>query len=497
MRSSSPMSLKVVTLLCLVGGGRVEAQSVCRPAPAGLDPRSLLARSDSVMGVGGAGGRVLHWQGMQGTQQDYQSDRTYPPFFLSFEEEEGWYDPSTDALRSRGKVWFIDFGPAPVPELLSSATAVWARRDSTDVAVPMMLDVTARQRAMQPWTVIRAWRRDPGVRVEGSCVYRDYPRLVLTRTVDGEAERLFLDLKTGFPVGLARTEPHYLWGPRKVEYVWSNWQDFDGAIIPGSSFQVVDGEMVHTRSVASAGFLPADSAPSLRIPDPTLVQRAAPLPFLDPAFPDTVRIGATTFLLKNRGYTHAVTLQRDTVFLLDATQGEARSRADSTWIARLFPGPHPVVLVVTDLAWPHIAGVRFWVARGAIVASHPAAGAFLRRVVGRRWSGAPDALEAARRAGRPPRWRFRPIEGTTRLGGGELVLAPIDGITSEIALLGWIPSEGFLWASDYIQNVRARTEYATEVRAATARNGFAPRRVAAQHLPLTPWSTIDALYPAP
>lgn len=486
----------LLALLSVVSPARAESPRDCRPAPTGLEARTLLARSVSVMGVDRAAGRVFHWQAMQGTLQDYQSDRTYPPHFFSFEEEEGWYDPASGALRSRGRVWFINFGPSPVPEILSSATAAWARRDSVDVPAAMMLGVAARQRALHPWTVVRAWQGDSGVRVEGVCVYRDYPRVVLVRSVDGEPERLYLDPKSGFPVGLMRREPHYLWGPRQVEYVWSNWQDFDGAIVPGSSFQVIDGATVHTRSVASAGWVPVDSAPSLRLPDPALVQRAAPLPFLDPVPPDTVRIGATSFLLKNRGYTHAVTLQRDTVFLLDATQGDARSRADSAWIARLFPGPHPVVLVVTDLAWPHIAGVRFWVARGAIVASHPAAESFLRQVIERRWSGAPDALEARRRAGRPVRWKFRSIDGTTRMAGGALLLAPIDGITSEIALMGWIPSEGFLWASDYIQDLRQPTEYTTEVRAAARRIGIVPGRVAAQHLPLTPWSTVEGLYPA-
>jgi hypothetical protein len=211
--------------------------------------------------------------------------------------------------------------------------------------------------------------------------------------------------------------------------------------------------------------------------------------------PDTVRVSDRTFLLKNRGYTEGIALRRDTVFVFDATQGEARARGDSTWIARLFPGPHPTVLVVTDLAWPHVAGVRFWAARGATIVAHRAAEPFLRRLLDRRWTAEPDLYERLRASGRLPRLRFRSVDRDLALAGGELSLHAIDGITSEVALIGWLPDDRFLWASDYIQATSGPTEYTAEVRAAARRAGIAPTQVAAEHLPLTPWATFDAMYP--
>jgi len=77
--------------------------------------------------------------------------------------------------------------------------------------------------------------------------------------------------------------------------------------------------------------------------------------------------------------------------------------------------------------------------------------------------------------------------------GGALVLQAIDGIASEGALMGWFGDERFLWASDYIQNVRASSQYAREVLRATRRVGIVPERFAAEHVRLTPWRTIDSL----
>jgi hypothetical protein len=209
--------------------------------------------------------------------------------------------------------------------------------------------------------------------------------------------------------------------------------------------------------------------------------------FLRPSRPDTVRVSATTFLLRNRGYTETVSLVRDTVFVFDATQGEERVREDSLWIAALFPGRHPVVVVVTDLAWPHVAGVRAWVARGATIVSHRAARTFLTEVVNRRWTMHPDLLERSR-----PRaaLHFRAVNDSLALAGGDILLFPIDGAASEVALAAFVRPDRFLWASDFIQNLSSPSQYFDEVYAAVRRAGVSPIKVGAEHIPLTAWDRI-------
>jgi hypothetical protein len=208
-----------------------------------------------------------------------------------------------------------------------------------------------------------------------------------------------------------------------------------------------------------------------------------------PQMADTVRVGAQTFLLVTPAYTETVTLQRDTVFLLDATTSEARARGDSTWIARLFPGKHPVTVVVTDLAWPHVSGVRFWVARNATVISHRGSTGFLQKLTAQRWTLTPDALERST-AKRGPELRVHTLTDSMSLGGGAIKLYTIDGAASEGALMAFIPSEKFLWASDFIQTVARPSQYATEVWNAAKRVGITPDRFAAEHVGLTPWSKV-------
>jgi hypothetical protein len=152
-----------------------------------------------------------------------------------------------------------------------------------------------------------------------------------------------------------------------------------------------------------------------------------------------------------------------------------------------FPGVHRFVLVVTDLAWPHFAGVRFWVASGAAVISHRASKDFLTRMVERRWTRAPDLLEQRRKA---VKFHYVAVDKAYTAAAGKLELAAIDGIGSEGSLMAYLPDNGFLWGSDYIQSVTDPATYTTEVWQAVERAGFKPKQVAAMHIP---WAAIEAL----
>lgn len=447
-----------------------------------------LARASAAVGIPRAKGRVLHYESVEGAEQNYQSDRTYPPFFSAFVRRETWLDPATGVARATSQMTFPGFG-GPQPATLATEAATFAVRDTAVVPTPAAHLNSLMLRGLDPWAVLLDWSHDPATRVEGRRRVRDYDRLVLGRAGRFGPERLLLDPKSGFPVALERTEQHYLWGQVSVAYLYSTWLLADGVSYPGAAFRQVDGATEMTRTIGSVRLLPSDSAPALRMPEVPSMPPAVPL-FLQPTNPDTVRVGANAFLLVNRGYTEAVVLERDTVWLFDATQGDERARQDSVWIGRLFPGRHPIVLVVTDLAWPHIAGVRFWVAAGATVISHQISRPFLEQVVARRWTLEPDRLERMKR--RPP-LRFRAVRDSLSVAGGAIRLYPIDGIASEGALIGFVRSEAFLWASDYVQTVAEPSRYGLEVYQAAMRAGVEPSRLAAQHLPLTPWETLRKL----
>ncbi|MFN8574748.1 MAG: hypothetical protein U0132_22025 [Gemmatimonadaceae bacterium] len=471
------------TLALLVAAGRPLSPE-CRPAN-GVDPRETLRAVRAAL-VPDAPGRVLHATGLQSITQDYQSDRSYPPFFSAMGDVELHFDPASGVMRSADRVSYPGYGSPPPLVTLSTGSAVFAVRDTAQVPVEAMFMSTEQARYLNPVAVLSDWSAS-SITVTGRCMYRDYQRLVLERTGSYGTERLFIDEKTHIPVKLEREEPHYLWGQVRVEFVWTNWNLAEGAEFPTTVFRLVDGDIILSRTYADVRWAPKDSAPSLAMKDPEHRMSLVSPIFLQPLPVDTIRVSDRTYLLRNRGYAQAVVYARDTVFVLDATQGDARARQDSAWIARLYPNHKGIVLVVTDLAHPHIAGLRYWVSRGATVISHEASRGFVQQVVARRWTRTPDALEKHRQP-----LKFVGIRDSLVLGGGALTLYPIDGIGSEGALMAFSHADRFLWASDYIQQLGTPTQYAIEVLRASERAGIVPGRVAAQHLPLTEWSKVVA-----
>ena len=460
--------------------------SAAPPAPA--DPAAVLARARDVMGFSKIQNRIIHYHAITASEQPYQSDRTYPPFFSAMSDQETWLDANSGVLRVQSQTIFPGAGPSAASITVDDGTNIQVLRGEQGTAISR---AQAQGRYLSPWMVIRDWSVAKDVRIAGTENYRDYPRLVLERGTPQGPQRLFVDAKSGFPVKLDMVEPHYLWGQRHLEFVWSTWVLSGGISLPGSVFRVADGEVETSQTLGAIDLVSADKAPALA-PLPRPAQPPPDLPlFLRPIPPKTVQVGANTWLLTNPGYNEIVTLAGGDIYIFDATQGEDRARLDAAEIAKLFPGSHKINLIVTDLAWPHLAGLRYWVAQGATIVSHPTARDFLQSVVDRHWTLAPDSLEQKRKQNpESVKLHFVAAGEPTTLAGGAVRVLPIDGIGSEIALMAYLPSEKFLWASDYIQKLDEPSFYAAEVLRAAERAGIEPQRFAAEHISVSDWQQV-------
>lgn len=467
----------------------VEHESCTTASGAGAEWLERGARSTGIAGLTGA----VRFSATETHVQAFQSDRMYPPFIQATSSFELTFDPATASERARG----LTTNGTPGRDLIRAPRALFAVRDTQVVAAPNGFHFFEGQRPLNPLAILAEWRTAQ-VSVVARCVFRDFPRVVLSRGVAGE--RLYVDGRTGVPVKYERTEPHVLWGQVHVEYVYATWWTAGPVTLPMVAVRYEDGVEEYRRDLLlpqargeqmATAVARGDAYPR-PLPDPLPDHAALPDQWLRPVPVDTIRVAANTFLLRTGAYTHAVTMVRDTVYLLDATTAEWRSQADSAWLATLFPRHRAVVLVVTDLAWPHISGVRYWAARGATIATHRMSRPFLQQVLSRTWTLEPDLLSRSPAALKRLRWIT--VDSAASLAGGAIRLQGIDGVSSEGALMALLP-DGFLWAGDYIQDAAEPSAYASEVMAAAQRAGFTPQQVAAQHLPLTPWSTILAANP--
>jgi hypothetical protein len=442
-------------------------------AQSDASPSVWLARARRALGMDPAAGAVLRVSVAVVRELSDQSDRTYPPYLEAVEQDTLWLDPATATMLTATSA-----GPA---RFLRSPAATYRLGSGGPVPDPRFHSRLWSDWPLNPWAVLAEWSRGGVLSLERPRTYRDYPRIVLARTGPVGVERLLLDQRTGVPVALQRTEPHYFTGPGQVEYLWQTWQAVDGgALYPYVATRMVDGRPAATATLlapgASAALVARNGAPSLALPDTT------PMP-VDPGsrFPaaavDTVAAGAGTWLLASDVFTSVATLQADTVYLLDATAGADRAARDAAWVERLFPGRHPVVVVALNPVWPHVAGLAAWVARGATVVTARAGAPFLRRHLER--SGHPVHL--------------RVMADSLALGGGALRLYAMEGINGEGVALAYVAPAGLVWATDHIQDLAVANTYVEEVRRTVERHRLQPRWTSGPHLRLVPWDTVAAL----
>lgn len=185
--------------------------------------------------------------------------------------------------------------------------------------------------------------------------------------------------------------------------------------------------------------------------------------------------------------------QPDGIVVLEAPIGSHYSVQVIEAAARKFPGVPIKAVVTTSDAWPHLGGVREYVARGIPVYALDLNLPILQRLVRANQSTAPDALQT-----RPRNADFRVVSARTTIGTGatRIDVIPVRGEGSERMLMAFMPDLKLLYASDLLQYNRDRTSffnpvYPAELAAAAKREALgAIDQTWAMHMTPIPWSRV-------
>jgi hypothetical protein len=256
-------------------------------------------------------------------------------------------------------------------------------------------------------------------------------------------------------------------------------------------------ETVHVLKVDE----PVDDA-ALTIPEATRAAFAAnanrPLPPLPTAFDASKAIDLADWLVEvPGGYNVTVVKQPDGLVIMEATTGGEHAAAVMDFAQKRFPGSRIKAVVTTSDAWPHLAGIREYVAAGVPIYALDLNVSILSRFVEAKHTLAPDRLER-----QPKAAVFKPISGRTVIGSGDtrIELFPARGEIGERMMLAWFPGVKVLYSSDFIQrNPPNRPtpffmpKMLMEVQAAAEREGITGiERVFGMHLAPTPWADVLA-----
>ena len=185
--------------------------------------------------------------------------------------------------------------------------------------------------------------------------------------------------------------------------------------------------------------------------------------------------------------------QPDGIVIIEAPIGSRYSAEVLDEAGKRYPGKKVKAVLTTSDAWPHLGGVREYVARGIPVYAFHLNRPILERLLKADYSAHPDTLAKSPRSA-----RFMWVSGKTVLGTGDnrLELYPVRGENGERMMAAYLPALKLLYTSDEIQRQRAggffMPEYLLEVRDTIQREHLAVDWIFGFHVGPTPWSEIEA-----
>jgi len=184
--------------------------------------------------------------------------------------------------------------------------------------------------------------------------------------------------------------------------------------------------------------------------------------------------------------------QNDGVIVLEAPISSGYSTQVIREAHRRFPGLPIKAVVTTSDSWPHIAGIREYVANDIPIYALDLNRPILDRLIAAPRTSKPDLLSSS-----PRKPIFHLVREKVSLGTGKnrIDIIPIRGETSERQMMVWFPEQHLVYGSDPFQR-RADGSYfypqtVSELIDAVRRNNLDPVQFFMMHIGPTPWQDLQ------
>jgi hypothetical protein len=314
--------------------------------------------------------------------------------------------------------------------------------------------------------------------------------------------KLFLNVHTALPTAVEVTRAHpydfywSVWGDVKTQIFFSLWNlETAGIRYPRQIDTVRNAQPYTSFTAINVAFDVPIQDDAFAIPDGVKVafagrkQMVKDLPLGRPNKPaqelakDIVQIPGA--------WNVALIKQSDGIVVLEAPIGSGYSEKVLAEIEKRFPATPIKAVITTSDAWPHLGGVREYVARGITVYALDLNQPILERLIASPYAQMPDTLAA-----KNVRAKMKYVSTKTVLGTGanRLEIYPIRSESGERMLMVYFPEHHLLYGSDLVQGGQGggffMPQYLTELNDAVKREGLQVNTVFAMHAPAIEWTKI-------
>jgi hypothetical protein len=468
------------------------------------DARAIVNRSIAALGGEAAlrNIRTLHLETIGHDFYIEQSERPEGPFIVGYtstSEDRDVAGGRARIERSNRSMQTPDWSP-PQTTIFDGAT-VAISAGGRFAPVTWRGDDTEERITLAPERLLFVALAAPDLAVAPDVTRQGVRQRVLTFGWQGQRARLLINGFDAIPTALELTRPDSfgIWGDVTETTYYSLWTLIAGGVryplqIDREWNGVTKASTTVVRVTANA---PIDET-AFAIPEDVRTAAATaranaskPAPRVDFA---RRRVEVADGVVQYAGsWNVEVVRQPDGLVVIEGPISSDYSAQVLDELSARYPGEQVKAVITTSDAWPHLGGLREYVARGIPVYALDLNRPIIERLLEADYGSSPDALARKPRAARAT-W----VSSNTVIGSGEtrVELYPARQVNGERMIFVYFPSRKLLYTSDEIQPMRSggyfMPEYLQEVKDVIAREGLAVDRIFGMHAPPTPWSAIEA-----
>ncbi len=401
-------------------------------------------------------------------------------------------------LREKG--W--DSGPDYPAYVVADGAVATIVKDKYSRASAAYLQDAEEDFAFGPVALLQTALAAPDLHAERDVIFHGFTHHVVAFTWKGYPVRVYLNGYTALPEQVEWTRPRpydvfwNVWGDVTTRIGYGMWSlEPDGLRYPRQWTRSRNGQPDSDMSITSLTIHPTIDQESLSIPADVRKDFLAHVRTIDEiplGIPSQPAVEIEPGVIHIPGYWNVNLIrQPDGIVVLEGPISSAYSVKVLTEAYKRFPTLPVKAVITTSDSWPHIGGLREYVARGIPIYALDLDKPILERLLNSSHKYRPDDLQERPRA---PRWRL--ISGNTMLGSGpnRLELIPYRTETGERQTMVYFPQYKLLYTSDLFAPDQGDTwftpEYLLEVREAVTREHLAVDNIFGMHYEVTPWKTV-------
>lgn len=431
-----------------------------------------------------------------------QSERPEGPYIVNYEQTEEWRDLEQGNWRQQTSDRnVLEQNSAIV--IVAGGAAAQKFVDQESPGSPEQLQIADDSLFLGPERVLINALASPDLKRLPDLMLQNVPHQAVQFTHNGSPVRIYLNAETHLPTAVewVKAYPYGIfwsvWGDVTTRVYYSFWWLQEGIHYPLQADTFRNGLPDRSAAITKIEFNPTFLADTFTIAAETRSAFAARAsmtiddrPLGMPSRP--AQEPAPGIVIIPGAWNTAIVRQQDGIIVLEAPISSGYSAKLIAEAARRFPGVPVKAVITTSDAWPHIGGVREYVARGIPVYVLRRTQPLLQRFLSAPRTRFPDAL-----AKTPRQPELRIVNEKIVLGAGpnRMEIYPLRGETSERQMMVYFPEHKLLYGSDTFQKTPDGKYFypqtVSEVAAAVEREHLAVENFFMMHMGITPWQ--DAL----